>query len=177
MKQTMRAFALGLLTATLIMTIVLFATNGFSKKTKDLSKNEMITSLKKDGYRVMTESEFISLSVEYDAKRMKENEKKKTEHEKKKAEKSGDDEDTKSKDDKKKKDKESDDVKTATIKVESGMPPSKISDQLESKGIIKDARKFDKFLEDNDHVKYIQLGEHEVKSDMSDTELAKAIAR
>lgn len=186
MKQTIRAFALGLFTASLIILVVLFATNGGKNTTSNLSTNEMITSLKNDGYRVMTESEYISLSVQYDEARTEENEKKQAEHEEKRQEIEGETKDKKDdkaksqdkdKDKEKSKDKEKEDVRTVTIKVESGMPPSKISDRLESEGVIDDARKFDEYLEKNDYVKYIQLGEHKVETNMTQEEVAKALTK
>lgn len=179
MKLTIRAFALGIFTASLIILIVLLSTNGFKKDASQLEANEMITALKDDGYRVMTESEYISLSVQHDEARKEENEQKQVEHEKKRKELQGDKKESKKEkkdNDKKKKDKK-DEVRTITIKVKEGMPPSKISDRLESEGVIKDARKFDKYLEKNNHVKYIQLGSHKIKTNMTHAEIAKALTK
>ncbi len=63
MKHTMRAFSVGLVTAGLILLGVFYFTGGDNSGQADLNTEEMITKIEEDGYRVITEEEYISYSV------------------------------------------------------------------------------------------------------------------
>src|SRR5699024_571821 len=83
----------------------------------------------------------------------------------------------KGKDKDKDKDKDESTKTTYTIDIQPDMLPSDVSNLLEKEKIIKDASSFNKFLEDNDYSKLIQIGTFKVSSDMSEEEVAKIITR
>src|SRR5690625_3424226 len=66
MKRTIRAFSLGLFVAGIMMvvTFLFSGDNAASKKhAEDLPLDEMIEVMKNEGYRVVTEEEYITLSL------------------------------------------------------------------------------------------------------------------
>src|SRR5699024_1588853 len=63
MKHTVRSFSVGLLTAGLIMLVVFYIADDTVTDQADLSVEEMIVGVESEGYRVITESEYISYSV------------------------------------------------------------------------------------------------------------------
>lgn len=159
MKQPVRYFAIGLLTAGVIL-LAMFYVEESKSKIDDLSAEEMIEALKADGYRIVTEAEYITLSVQ-DKKEQKQE-----------TGKDGDKKDT-SEDQK----DEEEAKATYTINIKSGMLPSEISEVLADNQIVKDAFKFSQYLEKNNYSKYIQLGKHKVNSDMSQKELAEELTK
>lgn len=183
MKQSLRFFSLGLLVSALL----LLGYNFFFQDTltsAELSVEEMTDSLKEQGYRVITEEEFISYTLDNDTTDKK-SEDKADEKADEEAEKNTDKEDSKKEEEDEKKDKESeskedkeeDKVIKASFKTESGVVSEDIADSLVEKKIIKENEhdKFVKYLEDNDYSKYIQLGTFEVSSDMDFKELAETV--
>ncbi len=168
MKQPVRYFAIGLLTASMILLAVFYFEES-KASVDDLSADEMIEALKADGYRVVTEAEYITLSVQDEQVEKKGRDEVKEEKADSEAEEKDKSDKDKDKDDKK--------AKTYTINIKSGMLPSEISEILAENDIIKDAFKFDQFLEKNDYSKYIQLGKHKVNSEMSEREVAEALTK
>ncbi|MCJ0930855.1 endolytic transglycosylase MltG [Virgibacillus halodenitrificans] len=170
MKQPIRAFAIGLLTSGVIMLIGFFFWGTTSAK-DEMTAEEMIPLVKEEGYHVLSQEEYISLSVEKDKQRTDKKEEKasekKTENKKEEA------------DEKEQTDEEeaSDKPTKYKINIKSGMATSEISNLLEEKKIIKDSGKFDKYLEKENYSEKVQIGEFEVSSDMSFYELAEKIAR
>lgn len=193
MKQTVRAFALGLFTAGVVLLGVYYFSDQPVQNHQDLSVDDMVEEMKKQGYRVLTEEEYITLSVAKDQKNKTNKDAKKQQRA------SADEQKTDSKDNKdsikktkknpdkktvqnkstKKKDKKDkkDSVKTYKLVIESGMPSSKVGEMLEKNKIIDDAQKFNKFLEDKDYSQRVQLGEFKIKSNMTYEEIAKAITK
>src|SRR5690625_7852106 len=122
----------------------------------------MKDNIEKEGYRVISESEYISLATaknELNALEKeveKENDKAADDKNKDNDKKSNKDKTKEKKDNDKKKetgkkkdDKKKNEVKTYTLVVEENMVPSMISQKLEENKIIKDAAKFNKYMEDN----------------------------
>src|SRR5699024_28514 len=178
MKQYVRTFSIGLFIASLLLLITFLFSNSSLNNRANLSDDEMVEHLKDSGYRVVTETEYISLSVQQDKNKEKSTSNK---------EKDADKEDKKDSDDKKasdkneekdkkdKKDKEK--PKSYTIEIASGMTISEVTNQLENDGLIKDDRKYDQYLKKHDYEKYIQLGKHKVTDDMSEQEIAEELIK
>lgn len=166
MKQPIRLFALGLLTASLVTLIFfLFAKDG-SHNTDNLANEDMITALKDEGYHVLNDSDYISLTVDEENHKKGEEEPQTGESERK------------SKDNgTEKKDKDKDKEKTYTLHIKSNMIPSDISDKLAEKDIIPDTSDFNKYLKDNDYDQQIQLGKFDVSNTMNKKEIAKVITK
>ncbi|MED3737975.1 endolytic transglycosylase MltG [Virgibacillus pantothenticus] len=201
MKQPIRLFGIGLLTAGIIMLGVYFFTNGNIQTADNLSDEELVTLVEDKGYHVLTNSEYIAVSVDEvedevedeataakneqqpDTK-AKSAEDKSDNNEDKQENQNADKEDknkAKQNDDKKqaadKEKNKEDEKKTFTVNIKEGMPSSEISDQLEANDIIDDAAKFNAYLEDNDYSQKVQLGKFKVSSDMSLKEIAEAITK
>jgi hypothetical protein len=179
MKQLVRYFSLGLLTAGIIMLgVVLFSdSNGESK----LTAEEIIPILKNEGYHVLSNSEYIAMTVNP-------NENKSNQNSDKEAEKNSDSEKSNKNDENKKKEKEKNETdekqakkddenknKSYVVNVKSGMPTSSISTILEENGIIEKASEFTKYLEKHEYSLKVKAKKTEVTSDMSYYELAQAL--
>jgi len=162
MKQPMRYFSIGLLTASVILLLAFYFFDNLTASTEDLPAEEMIEAIKADGYHVVSEKEYIALSVN-DEDDNKANDKKENKD--------------KNEDDTDKKQEEESDKKTYTINIKSGMLPSEISEILAENDIIKDADKFDQYLEKEEYSPYIQLGKHKLNSEMSTKEVAEALTK
>ncbi|WP_179151835.1 hypothetical protein [Oceanobacillus senegalensis] len=171
MKQLVRYFSIGLFTAGILMLIGIFLFD--NKGAKELSTNEMISLIEKEGYHVLSNSEYISLSVNSDE--TKEKTKDKDTQDKtsqKKTSKKGETTEDKNKNSSS---DEGDEKSTYTINIKSGMPTSEISSLLEKNKIIKNASDFTDYLEEHDYSLKVQLGEFKVSSDMSFYELAETL--
>ncbi|GIP61634.1 hypothetical protein J32TS6_01890 [Virgibacillus pantothenticus] len=195
MKQPIRLFGIGLLTAGIIMLGVYFFTNGNIQTADNLSDEELVTLVEDKGYHVLTNSEYIAVSVDEDEATAAKNEQQpdtkakfaedKSDNNEDKQENQNADKEDKNKakqnnDKKQAADKEKnkeDEKKTFTVNIKEGMPSSEISDQLEANDIIDDAAKFNAYLEDNDYSQKVQLGKFKVSSDMSLKEIAEAITK
>lgn len=182
MKQYIRTFSVGLFIASLILLITFLFSNSSLNNRANLSDEEMVDHLKDSGYRVVTESEYISLSVQQDKNKDQRTDKNKNSQDKKedqKANKKDKDQD-KDKQNDKDKDKDKDEKekpKSYTIEITSGMAISEVTNQLENDGLIKDARKYDQYLKKHDYEKYIQLGKHKVTDDMNEKEIAEELIK
>ncbi|GGB29287.1 hypothetical protein F3157_00065 [Virgibacillus dakarensis] len=175
MKQPVRLFSLGLFTASLIVLILFLFVDDSKKNVENIPNDEMITALQADGYRVLSESEYISLSVNNDKDKQ---EAEKTE----KASAEGQAEDNNSaekadEDKENKADEAEKEEKTYTLTIKSGMASSEISDALVENGIIDDAGKFSKFLKDKGYDTKVQLGKFKVSSSMNQKEIAEEITK
>lgn len=179
MKQPVRYFSIGLFTASFIIFII-FLFNNTSNNQKDFSVDEMISSIETNGYRVITEEEYITYTIKKDQAQAEAQEKNKKSKENKK-------EEDKSKPTSKDKNTESDkpnededeknEVKKYTVKIKSGMVPQEVAKLLEENHIIDDAASFSKFLEDNGYSPYVQIDSFKVTSDMSRKEIAEIITK
>src|SRR5699024_3590392 len=141
----------------------------------------VIEIMKDEGYRVVTEEEYITLSLadnnEQDAQSEENNDDSEQANDNNKEEKSEDKNDDKSDEDKEDKEDEEDKVEKYTIHIKDGMASSEIGELLEENNIIDDSSKFNKYLEDEGYHKGVQLGKFDVTSDMNFNEIAKAITR
>ncbi len=191
MKQPIRFFSIGLLSSAIIMLGFYFFDDSSTETIENIPVDELITKVEEDGYRVITEDEFISYSLyteqekkEQTSEKVDQEGKDKKDKEKDKKEQAAKDKkDEKDKDDKKdtnkdKKDESADDkdkVIKAKFTTKSGVVSQDIADILVEKKIIEDRQKFVDYLEDNDYSPYIQLGTFEVNSDMTFKELAETV--
>ncbi|WP_284140408.1 MULTISPECIES: hypothetical protein [unclassified Virgibacillus] len=187
MKYFIRSFSIGLFTAGLILLAVFYFFDNPEKAAQNMSVDEMISEMKDKGYRVLTESEYITLSVNGDTSKQAvkpdsgENSKKDNDSQSTKEDNSDSTDTNTAKDDKDQsnpvEETKKEEVKTYTVKIESGMPSSKIGDMLESNKIIDDASKFNQYLEKENYSTRVQQGEFKVNSGMSFFEIAEAITR
>ncbi|WP_099158512.1 endolytic transglycosylase MltG [Virgibacillus ndiopensis] len=178
MKQPVRLFSIGVF-ATSIILLVFYFFEDSKAKSNEMNTDEMITAIEEDGYRVITESEYISLSVN-DKKEIKDN-KESTEKQEKDANTDQKEDATSEKEKENEKEEETpaenEAVKKYTLKIESGMASSTISSRLAENGIIKDANEFTQYLEDEGYSTKIQLGEFELTSSMSSFEIAEELTK
>lgn len=181
MKQPIRYFSIGLLTASFISLIV-FVFFHQPRSQENLSIDDMISEIENEGYHVLTESDYITFSVNKDNNgktndddQSKENstQSKKEKDEKKKNEKDKE----KEKKEEEKDSKEKEEIYTYTLVVEPNMLGPTISNLLHDHNIIDDAEEFNRYLEVEGYAPYIQIGEHKLSSDMTYYEIAETIAR
>src|SRR5699024_9024083 len=177
MKQPIRYFSIGLIVAGLALFVVYSYFDKPQAKMDEIDVDTLISMVKDNGYHVMEESEYIRLSV-IQGNSDEENDDDELDEDKtqdKDTDKEKDEDEDKGKDKDKDKDKDESTKTTYTIDIQPDMLPSDVSNLLEKEKIIKDASSFNKFLEDNDYSKLIQIGTFKVSSDMSEEEVAKII--
>jgi|SRR5699024_5793148 len=186
MKQSIRFFSIGLLTASLLMLGLYLFDDSAEESIETIPVDDMIVKVEEEGYRVITDDEFISYSLyaeeakDEEAEQADETSDKKTT--KKTKDKKSDNSDKKEKNkkkstkDKKKKDKKKKEKdKKVKFTIKEGYVTSDIADLLIEKKVIDDRQKFIDYMEDNDYSPSIQLGTFEVKSDASLKDLAETI--
>lgn len=188
MRLPIRFFSIGLFTAGILSLGFYFLTDSSKESIENVAVEDMIAQVEENGYRVITEDEFISFSMYMDT--MKEEEAQtasaKTDKEKEEQKSKEEETDTKKKDDKekekdtKKKEKKEDKTDKVTktkFTIKKGDVTQDIADTLVDKKILSKGErdKFIKYLEDNDYSPYIQLGTFEVTSEMSIKELAETV--
>jgi len=187
MKGTIRAFSLGLFVAgiMIVVSFLFIGDTATSKKdAEDFPLEDMIEIMKDEGYRVVTEEEYITLSLadnnEQEVQSEENNDDNEQANDNNKEEKSehkNDDESDEDKKDEEDEEDEEDKVEKYTIHIKDGMASSEIGELLEENNIIDDSSKFNKYLEDEGYHKGVQLGKFDVTSDMDFKEIAKAITR
>ena len=184
MKQSIRFFSIGLLTASIVLLGFYFLFGNSKASSKDVPLEEMIEEIESTGHRVVTEKEFIAYTINNEEKEVDKEDsakEKKESSDKKETKKTDDKTDKKDKkedkDKKNKKDKDKKDDKKvkATITTDDGVVTQEIADKLVEENIIKDKEKqeFLDYLDDNDYSPYIQIGKFKVDSEMSMKELAE----
>src|SRR5690625_2985467 len=179
MKQPIRYFAIGLLTASLLLFIAYY----FFKpdaQTATESVDDMIIAIEDEGYRAVTESEYISLAVSDEASdEQSENEDEESQDEEKKEDDETENKENKDQDsgdkEEQEKEEEEEETTTYTLVIEEGMVSPTVSDLLEDNDIIENSTDLNSYLEDEGYSEYIQLGEFDLTSDMSIAEIAKEI--
>ncbi|MDY0396696.1 hypothetical protein ACFSMW_05585 [Virgibacillus halophilus] len=187
MKHYIRSFALGLLVSGALMFAVYYFFDDSVNAGKNMTVDDMKETMAEKGYRVMSEQEYIDLSVHKD-EQQKEKETsdntaagdKNSKDADEEAQKNTDKEKTADKEDKTSKEKEEKtdkETKKYTLHIKSGMPASEIGDMLEENGIIKDADKFNAYLEKHDYSPKVQQGKFKVNSDMDFQQLVKSFTR
>ncbi len=188
MNLVLRYFSLGLFIASLIIFVFFYYFNEPEINANDFTTEELIELIEDKDYRVITEKEYISYTVNEDAekkekeKKAKEKEaKEKKEKEKEAKEKKKKEKEAKEKKANEKKEKEEkkkkDDVQNYTLTIKNGMSSQDVSKLLYEKKIIKDANKFSAYLQKNDYSQKLKPGKFKLKSDMSEKEIAKAISK
>lgn len=177
MKHTVRSFSVGLLTAGLIMLAVFYFLEEGNNKQTTLPTEEMISHIEQDGFRVLTEKEYIAFSVT-NAQQEDETENKETPSEEKEnvAEVTEEKEAEKTEEENKSDEAEEESKPvTKTINIENGMASSHISSMLEDENLVDDGKAFNKYLQDNDYSLRVQLGQHELTEGMSYYEIAEEL--
>ncbi|WLR46262.1 hypothetical protein LC065_11725 [Halobacillus litoralis] len=146
MKQWIRSYALGLLTAVIVLAIVYWNTETTSSTVVEMeySTEELIEQLESKGYQALTMDEW---------KTLKENDHRQSQ--------------TPTPVEKP--------ITTFSIDVVSGTTTDDISAKLIQANIIEDAAEFESFMKENDYSRYIQIGQATLNSEMSLQEIAEAI--
>lgn len=182
MKQPIRAFAIGLLTAAIVMLIVNYFDKGSTQDLSEMPIEEVVKELKEQGYRVLTEAEYISLSInteepvaDNEAQENTESAQSPESEEENDSDESGTEESNT--DETEAQEETQEDTKSYTLTIESGMPSSAISNTLEANGIIDNSDEFISYLEDEGYANRIQLGEFTLNSSMSYYDIAEALTR
>ncbi|MFD2925975.1 endolytic transglycosylase MltG [Halobacillus naozhouensis] len=148
MKQTVRSFSIGLMAATLMLSIFYWVEpREMSGKTPQLSENDMISKLKSDGYHIFTEAQLEN--VKNEAKATQETTKKTDTPEKRPGK--------------------------VTFSIASGMSSTEISQMLADAGLIDDVEAFDEYMRNQELSRYIQIGEYEVPKGMTIEQTADII--
>lgn len=151
-KQNTRSFAAGLLLSAILLII-------FSYGTED--KADSRETLEEQGYVVLTEEEAREQQEEIGILE----EQVQTLSEKRDAE----EKETETKDE---------DARTEiTLTVSSGMTPIEISDELEIKGIIKNASDFNSYLVKSGRADKIQIGDYQFHSEMTLEEISTLLTK
>lgn len=164
MKQSIRYFSIGLLTASSIILILIYFIGFQDKDPVKPSLEELTAAVEDEGHYVINESEYISLSVNKEQVSEAPADKPEEETEEEPEEDVSDD-------------TGESEIKTYTLKVEPNMLGPTISQLLADNGIIDDADAFSQYLEKKNYAPYIQLGEHELTSNMNHFEIAEEIAK
>jgi len=186
MKQSIRFFSIGLLTASLVLLGFYYLLDDSKASVRNVPVEDMIAEIESNGHRVITEKEFISYTLnnetredtdEKDAKDNKDNKQEKSSNKKTADNKKSSSKDKKknNKKDNKKKEDDNDDVIKAKFTTKDGVVTQEVADILVDEKIIKDRQKFLKYLDDNGYSEYLQVGTFEVSSDMSMQEIAEVI--
>jgi hypothetical protein len=188
MKHTVRSFSIGLLTAGVIMLIGFYYFGSESAQTQELSVDEMVPLVEEEGYRIITEEDYISLSVQNDNSSVNEEEEEEETEEstedadesEENAEEEDNTEDNNSNeasDEEENEESEEEEITTYTLNIEPGMTSSEFSSLLEENNIVEDADEFNQYIEDEDYSLRVQIGEFDLNSDMSIYEIAEEITR
>lgn len=173
MKQPVRSFALGLLSAGIILITTFYFTDTNSK-TKIMSTDDLIEKVEADGYHVLTESEYISVSVQTDQTKQR-NENEEGSNSAEKQENEADTEENPNDNQDKNSTSEGKSKVTYTLTVKSGMTPSSISTILVENNIIDNSDDFTQYLEEEGYSTKVQLGEFDLTSEMSHYDIAEQL--
>lgn len=176
MKQHIRAFAIGLLTSGVLLLAIYLISNPSANRAEDMDPEELISVLEDKGYAVLTQDQYIAHSVNKETSDAGQEDETSEDAENEAAEdENADEENENGNSDENEEGTEEDEVIETKVKLESGMPPSNISDSLEDAGIIDDAMEFNDYLEDNDYSGSVKPGTYKVNSEMSFDEIAEII--
>lgn len=172
MKQPIRYFSIGLLISTLLLFgyYSYFLEEDKPKEviTTELTTEEMVDKVEEDGFKVITNEQYIALSLT-DEESEADSDKDDVDKDKK------DKESEKEKKEDKEDEEEENTLITHTFVTEGNVVSQDIAKLLEDNKIIDDQREFLTYLEENDYMKYIQVGEFTVSNDMSFKEIAEII--
>ncbi|MFD1038491.1 hypothetical protein ACFQ3N_08785 [Virgibacillus byunsanensis] len=165
MKQPIRSFSLGLLTAGVLFLIVIYFSGDSTTAIEETSIEDLIVAVEDDGYHVLTQQEYISKSVG--------EEKEETEETTEEAENTNQSDENNSSEEEN--DTQEDTTSTYTLSIDPGVTPSEISDILFDNQIIDNASDFTQYLENEDYSLKVQIGEYELSSEMSHYDIAEEI--
>ena len=158
MKHTIRAFALGLATATALLTFTFYQTSG-QNESKTFTDQEAIKHLENKNYHVLSQSSFENLQQKEAKETTNQNSSKEKEQHQD--------------------DEKSEETKTQatsfSLMIKPGMLTSTISEELKQAGIIKDQAAFEVFLKDEEYSRSIQIGTYKLNSDMTFEAIANKI--
>jgi cobalamin biosynthesis protein CobT len=184
MKQPIRYFSIGLLTASIITLLVVLFFDKSNSGANESSVEEMIAALKTEGYHVLSASDYISLTVAANSEEddeAKEDEVDNTEKADEAVEEEISSDETEEADNTEETSAEPEveepEVFHYTLTIEPNTLGPTIGKLLKDNNIITDAAEFSRYLEAEGYAEYIQLGEHKVSSDMTHNQLAETIAR
>lgn len=177
MKQPIRFFSIGLISAGIIMLLVITLIDKPETNIQDnMSVEQMIDSISDEGYHVLSSSEYITLAAKNDETPKEENEEpKNTEGSEDKNPEVNENEDENNESNEQ--EEQENEVFKYTLKIEPNMLGPEISKKLANNNIIEDDEEFNRFLEKEGYASYIQLGEFELNSEMSHTDIANTIAK
>lgn len=176
MKQPIRYFSIGLL----ISTLLLFGYFSYFHEeekpeiiTTELTTEEMVDKVEAEGFKVITNEQYIALSltaeeVEADKDNVDKDKDKDKDKEKDKDEKPAKDEEENEED-------EGPSLITHTFVTQDDVTASKVAKILEDNNIINDQYEFLNYLKENDYMKYVQIGKFTVSNDMSFKDIAEII--
>lgn len=184
MKGTIRSFSIGLFSAGVIIIVATFLTDQSPGTTnaEEIPFDDMVDVMKDEGYRVVTEEEYIAVSLADEDEQEAEDSEEQTEDSENNEEKADQDDEKSTSDDKDKKEDEDkedekEDIEKYTLNIKDGMPSSDIGNLLEENNIIDDGSEFNFFLIDEGYDEGVQLGKFKVTSDMDFEEIAETITR
>ncbi|MGM8365138.1 hypothetical protein ACLIBG_06575 [Virgibacillus sp. W0181] len=173
MRQPIRAFSIGLLTASVILLVVFLFFKDNSVTEQQYTMDELKNKVEEKGYRIVSEEEYITLSLMEEEELENDNNSEKTETKSdNKADKTN-----KTEEGENKEESVSEESKSYTLKVEPNMMPHIVSDLLEKNKIIENASELDQYLEEHDISNLIQIGDHQLNSDMTIAEIAEEITK
>lgn len=175
MKQPIRFFSIGLLVSSVLLFVYYAYFEEEAKPeviTEELSIEDMIAEVEAKGHKVLTNDDYMALTLSPDDKPDSKDSDKK-ENDKKDKDSDKDDKNSSKKEDEE--DEEDLSIITYTFETEDGVVSEDIADLLVKNKIIDDKWAFLSYLEDNDYMKYIQLGEFTVSNDMSFKDIAEII--
>jgi E3 ubiquitin-protein ligase DOA10 len=154
-------------------------------QTTELTVDEMVPLVEEEGYRIITEEDYISLSLRNDNSSANDEEEEEGTEQADESEEDAEEEDyTEENDSNEESDEEEneemeeeEEITTYTLNIEPGMTSSEFSSLLEENNIVEDASEFNQYIEDEDYSLRVQIGEFELTSDMTIYEIAEEITR
>lgn len=177
-KHLLQGTAIGLFIATSVFAALYFfgESNKDDKNIEDLTIEEAITFLESEEYSVIDKQELEHLYDEIDQleRTVAENSQVIVEDENKEDDVAIDDENEVPVADE---EEEQEKVEEFVLKIESGMHSRNIGEELKKHGIVEDERDFERYVIDKEVDKKIQIGEFELRSDMSIDEIIEVIIR
>src|SRR5690625_3047594 len=185
MKQPIRYFSIGLLTASLIILIVIsFFEKGDDQQSEE-SVDEMIATLTDEGYHVLSSSEYISLSVTGETEDREDSDKdedkadntsNEEDYEKEDVDKPENTDDTDSEEEVVEEEDEEEEVHKYTLTIEPNMLGPEVSELLKKNKISSDDEAFNRYLETAAYAHPMQTRNKRWSTDMSYYEIARVIA-
>lgn len=188
MKHIVRSFSVGLIAAGLVTLLVFYTFGESNSDEMTYSTEELITLIEEDGYRVVTADEYISYTVtsaqkDTDTANAEDESEKEseTDAEKENQEDNASSEETDVEEEteeivEEEEVVEEETVTTVSINIPSGMASLDVSRLLENENVVNDAEEFNEYLLQNGYSQRVQLGSHELTTDMSFFEVAEALS-